>query len=336
MIKTGKDSKMKKVLLTDIVEKTGCSPAQISRALNGKPNVAPEVRATVLRVARELNYRNRANRHKPHIALLKKGAMSYYTGNLIYSIENVLNELDWSCQVVDQLHIGSINEYFFDGVIAYPWGDYLAKQWPNLRNIPLVIVNDYGSVMDNICSIDPDFTDEANRVLSHLYELGHRKIARIRVIGEDEFTRRYRLRGENEYNTAARAWKGLTVECLHWDWKKAEHWPENLKELFRRGITAIIMVHPYYAAKITSDIQMAGYRIPEDVSLITEEVPCFSPYALPAQTTLQPDIEKTARTSIEYLRRLMHGEPVPTSVKVPNVFTIRDSTGPAPGSVAGQ
>jgi len=319
---------MKKVLLTDIVEKTGYSPAQISRALNGKPNVATEVRAVVLNAAHELNYRNRANRHKPNIALLKKGAMTYYTGELIHAIENALHELNWSCQVVDQLFINSINEYFFDGVIAFPWGDYLAKSWPNLKNIPLVIVNDYGSIMDNICSIDPDFTEEAKQVLAYLYELGHRKIARIRVIGEDEFTRRYRLRGESEYNAAAREWKDLSIECLHWS--SSTYWPENLQELFQKGVTAIIMVHPYHAAKITSAIQQAGYRIPEDVSLIAEEVPCFSAYTHPNQTTIQPDIQKVAQTSVEYLGRLMHGKSVPATVKVANRFTIRNSTGPAP------
>ena len=316
---------MKRVLLKDIAQKAGCSLPQASRALNGKPNVAPEIRAAVLRIARKLNYRNRANRHKPNIALLKKGTMAYYTGVFIYGIEKKLSKQNWTCQIVDELFINSVNDYFFDGVIAFPWGDYLAKLWPKLKSLPLIVVNDYGSSMNNICSIDPDFADEAKQVLGHLYSLGHRKIARIRIIEKEKFSQRYQERGENEYYEAASEFgRDFMIECINWNYNV--NWTERLNELFPRGITAIIMVHQHYAPQIVSSIRKTGLHIPEDISLITEAVPCFSASA--DQTTFQLDAEKISQAAITQLTRLIRGKQVPLSVKVPSLFTVRGSTGP--------
>ena len=61
---------MKKILLKDIAEKLGVSVSQVSRALNNREYVAPEIRNQALQLAKQMNYRNASWRHKKNIAVL--------------------------------------------------------------------------------------------------------------------------------------------------------------------------------------------------------------------------------------------------------------------------
>ena len=61
---------MRRIMLKDIAAELDISISQVSRALNQKGEVAPEIRAKVLELARKMNYKNLSVRHKRTIAVI--------------------------------------------------------------------------------------------------------------------------------------------------------------------------------------------------------------------------------------------------------------------------
>jgi len=317
-----------KILLTDLAAAAGCSVAQASRAINGKPNVAPEIRARVLAAARQLNYRNTAMRHIPNIAIIKHGSIRLYSGEVIGAIEACLHALKWGWQIFDIANTENINEFFYDGIISVSSAKGIAQNVPRLMNFPLVVINDYGLAMENICSIDPDTFEESRLVLEHLTGLGHKKILRIKHVSGSNSP--YLLRGDKEYFAAAKLYNvELSVgNIIYYDGESLE---KIVRTAIDDGYTAIFMIHQYFAVAISSVLQKLKVQIPQEISLVTYEVPEVTKFLYPPHTTIAFEYPELARIAVEQLKRRMKGESTAIKFNSPVKLLIRDSTGPAPG-----
>ena len=63
-------SPIRKTTLRDIATALGISISQAARALNRKPDVAPEIRERVIALTKKLNYRNTSGKHTKTIGVL--------------------------------------------------------------------------------------------------------------------------------------------------------------------------------------------------------------------------------------------------------------------------
>ena len=317
----------RKVTMVDLAREAGCSCPQVSRAFNGKANVAPEIRARVLEAAARLNYRNTANRHQVRIAVIAQELGGIYSQRMLDALINETAGRNWICQIIPETALKSVSPYFYDGVISLIYNHVWARKWMEERSIPLVMVNSYGTVFDQICSVDPDPLQESRIVLQHLKKLGHRKIARIHfVYGEQSAYRR----GEKEFLQAAAqlnlgdSARNFQISFL----QKKERW-ERFRSILSEKFTAFYMIHQSLAVHAAKFIQEAGYRIPEDCSLVTYELPGISEYLTPPHTTVDFCYEKIAHRALEELRLRMLGKGEEGgSIRIPNILRIRSSTGP--------
>lgn len=318
-----------KVTLADLARAAGCSESQASRTLSGKPDVAPELRARVQEEARRLNYRNLARNHQPRIVLLPGGFDGLFSAELLQALSLEGLRLHCPCLAVDSRHLGLINEYFFDGVIAIGYDDGMAKRWGTISALPLVLVNGYGLALENICSIDPDPLDGNLLALRHFAELGHRRIARVCGVSEGR-SERGRHRGGNEFRQAA-AQLGLP-EAENVEFPMDAPLDEVIPPLLDRGVTAILMIHQHLAAPAAECIRRSGREIPGDVSLITYGVRWVSEFLNPPHTTLDFNYTELAHRAFAELKlRIANRErSANNAVNVPNTLTIRGSTAPPP------
>lgn len=316
-----------KILLSDLAREANCSVAQASRAINGKPNVAPEIRERVRAAALRLNYRNTARRHIPNIAIIKQGYCSFFANDVIYALENALREQKWTWQIIDMENAQCIREFFHDGIICIAPPNYLPEHFPWLMNFPQVTFNYYGSAMENICSISPDSYEESRLVLEHLTGLGHRRIARIKYI-DDRYDRKHR--GDSEFFAAADL-LGIKPDVGNFLYHQASQLDSVVREVAAADYTAIFMIHQHLAVAIASALQRLGLRVPEDISLVTYEIPGVTPFLHPPHTTLDFDYAELARMAIRQLKKRIKGETVPVTLNGPVRFTIRESTGPCRG-----
>ena len=106
----------------------------------------------------------------------------------------------WRSVVIPYQNIELLNDQFFDGAIMIS-GERIAMKWHERYSIPLVVINNFGSALNHICSVFPDADGEVRAAMEHLIALGHTRIARIRgcspwSTGEDGRTRNPRHRPE--------------------------------------------------------------------------------------------------------------------------------------------
>ncbi len=316
----------KKVTLAELARELGCSESQASRALAGKPEVAPELRARVWEMAHRLNYRNLARNHRSRIAILGERGGVFNTVTL-KALQEEGTRLNLAYVSLDQENLDLINEYFCDGVIAISYADGIARDWGKLSSQPLVIVNGYGLGLENICSVDPDSHDGNRRVLEHLAGLGHRRIARVCCM-EIKRSERGRHRGSREFLKAAEQLKLTEAEDVIVP--NDVSLDEVIPPLLDRGITAVFMIHQHLAIPAATCIRRSGRRIPEDVSLVTYEIDYISEYLDPPHTTLEFDYRAIARRAFaELLARIKGEEGTPGgAIPIPNILHVRGSTAP--------
>ena len=314
-----------KITMEDLAREAGCSRPQVSRAFNGKPNVAPEVRERVLAAAKRLNYRNTANRRQIRIAVITQSIGSIYGSVMLDALMKQACERTWVCHIVHEQFIHTISDYFYDGAISLIFNDSWARKWAEERTTPLVMVNSYGTALDKVCSVDPDSYDGSCLVLRHLKRLGHRKIARVHIVGPGEVTYH---RGQNEFLRAA-AELNLGDSVRNFQFVEQSTLKSGLLSVLEQGFTAVYMIHQSLAVPAAKVILDAGYRIPEDVSLVTYELNGISAHLMPPHTTLDFDYSALARRALEELRLRMLGRATGGgSVLIPNILTVRGSTGP--------
>lgn len=315
----------RKVTMEDLAREAGCSRPQVSRAFNGKANVAPEVRARVLEAAAKLNYRNTANRHRIRIAVISNGVGGSYTQRILDALMKNALRRNWIFQIVPEQNLEQISPYFYDGAVSLIYNQVWARKWVEERSIPLVMVNSYGTAFDRICSVDPDPLQESRIVLRHLKRLGHRKIARVHFVGEMQTTYR---RGEKEFLQAA-AQLNLGDSVRNFQFSSPSTLNDALRSVLAEKFTAIYMIHQNLALPAAAAIQQTGCRIPEECSLITYELPGISEYLTPPHTTVDFDYETIANRALDELRLRMLGKGTDGgSIRIPNSLIIRSSTGP--------
>ena len=289
----------RKVTMTDLALVAGCSRSQVSRALNGKANVAPEVRAQVLAAAAKLNYRNTANRHQIRIAVIIQRIGGAYGQQMVDALINAAAGRKWICQIIQERSLDQVSPYFFDGVVSLIYNNSWARKWIEERAIPLVMVNSYGTVFDQVYSVDPDSCQGSRIVLRYLKELGHRKIARIHFVDEEQSAYH---RGEKEFlDAAAQLNLGDSVRNFQISFPQISKRWEAFRAVLAEDFTAIYMIHQHLAIPAANFIQEAGYRIPEDVSIIGfDDVPMCD-MMVPPLSTMKVRKRELGATAVQRL-----------------------------------
>lgn len=308
-----------KITMEDLARSIGCSRSQVSRALNDRPNVAPEIRAKVLAAAQQNNYRNSSNRHRIRIACISDHFSGYFIPQIFEQIQLEAVSLGWECNVLGDI----ANDEFYDGVISAVYKEKWAREWGATRNLPLVMLNSYASNSDHICSVEPDPASEAELVLRHLKELGHRKIARMHMVKRVDTLHR----GRAEFLQTAQLLPLSGVENI--ELSCDDEWPDVFADILGRGFTAAYIIHQHQAARAAGVLHQLGVRIPEDFSLITYELPEISEYLNPPHTTINFDFAALAKRALHELRlRLFDNAGALGAIRLPNRLIVRSSTGP--------
>ena len=315
---------MKKVTMEDVAREAGCSRAQVSRMLSGKSYVAEELRMRIQAALKRMNYRNRANRHRIRLAIIVKEAIGLFLYRLLDALMKDILRRKWECCIIPEQNKTLVSERFYDGAVCSVYAREWARKWAEERGMPLVMLNSYGTTFDNICTIDPDTYDESRRVLEHLKSLGHRRIARIHFCAEKKLPR-----GGDAFLEAASDLNLAEVRNFSINETKV-CLKDTIRPILEQGFTALFMIHQHLAVRAAKTIQDAGFRIPEDVSLITYENPGISEYLTPPHTTLDFDYSAIAKRALDELRlRILGKEGTGGVIPVPNKLIVRGSTGPA-------
>ncbi len=202
---------------------------------------------------------------------------------------------------------------------------------PLLReeSLPMVVIDGDPEQCDNYFVID---NVQAVRIaIKHLYNLGHRKIGYI--AGPQEL---YAARIRKDAFFAVMKAFQIDVQL---EWLQVGEFAyhsgfEGVKRILRNANlpTAIFCANDETAFGAMDAIQDAGYRVPEDISIIGfDDVP-LAPHSHPPLTTVKQPVDEIARAAtLALLEHIDNGTPI-QSRTFPAQLIVRKSTGPCENS----
>ncbi|WP_437929479.1 substrate-binding domain-containing protein [Sorangium sp. So ce291] len=180
--------------------------------------------------------------------------------------------------------------------------------------------------------------DSIHRLVRHLIDLGHRRIAFIGKRSSDDFVERSRAFEE------ALSAGGLETDLNRlscFDGSSIVYTEQRLGELLERDgkfCDAIVAGNDEMAIGAIHAIQARGYRVPEDIAVVGFDDISIAQHCDPPLTTMRQNAELLGKKAVELLIDLLDGLPPPQPVtRVPAELVVRRSCGSAswdPGPLA--
>lgn len=272
----------KRPTLSDVARSCGVSAATVSRVLNHKRNnnfsTTEEVRQRILSATQDLGYT--ADSSARSLSTGSAQVIGVFGSPYIHVAEGINEALMEG--IAETLHGGGFEVFFemtpvnrrehhlprwrFDGAVLMQEPKPETVMELDVRGVPYVCVNERAG--QSIAKVLADDVMGMNRAISHLVQLGHRRIAyanaRIAVATHYSVFDRY-----NTLLAAATDGKIELVSGHAMPFESASDFIQ--KTVLGEGASAIISYDHRRALSIVGAAQQMGLRIPADFSLI-----CFN------------------------------------------------------------
>lgn len=316
---------MPNMTIKDIARLSGCSVSTISRVINDRPDVRPETKEKVLQMMRESGFVPNTNARQLKIqqsrslvfvvkgtrnlffsdflVQLQRAATLYgYSGIVSYLDENA-NEIDAAQKILREIKPKGM--IFLGGSVAN------FQQGFASITVPAVLTTLVSDELDfaNLSMVGVDDRAAARTAVSHLIAQGHRKIAVLGGPATSYPSRMRRLGAQDAMEDAGLTFDDRLYGLSNYDFESAYHAMNSL--LARRAeFTALFAMSDVIAFGAIRALVSAGFRVPEDVSVIGFDGISMSRYCVPVMTTIVQPGEQIALQSIELLvRQIEHGAP---------------------------
>ncbi len=285
-----------------IARKAGVSISTVSRVLNNKSSVAAGTRRAVMECIESLGYVPKVykNREVSLGIVCQRGAvftnylMEIVNGITAFAAEHGLRLSIFSLSEKDVSSrglLGYAREFGIDGLIILQTGDdsdYLLDL--KKESVPFVILNN--RLGDRVNYIDVDNVRGIELAMSHLFALGH---ARIAFIAGDQSRDNFRDRLSSYRSSLRKNGKKLDEKLVAFASDRAiphNHLHEGYAQmqalLAGRGrFTAVVCSSDEFALGAIRALSEAGIAVPRDVSVVGFDDYMISAYTLPPLTTVR-------------------------------------------------
>lgn len=333
---------MPKPTIREVAARAKVSISVASNALNHKGRVSEATRRRVEKAARAISYvpsyaARRLRGAGKAIGVLvmtppEELVSVRYFSEPIYALVQATAEADYKLHYIHlagpTLDEASLRHMLSDGAV-----DGLLVMAPDPVQFEL-LVNVLGDMPYVLFGADPErevsYVDSdgyggAMMATHHLLELGHTHISYL-LPPYENYNAQDRLRGYN----AALEQVGLSPAVYA---PTGDDAPLPIDEMLDDGTTAVIAFDDFHAARVISELQRRGLRVPQDVAVIGFDDEAFGRWLYPRLTTLRQPLTEMGRTAAEYLiRRLEEGDATPLCQEVlPVELVVRESCGAAVG-----
>ncbi len=357
--------------IRDVAKLAQLSPTTVSLALRNHDSIPLETRERVLAAAAELNYQ-----YKPRITKSSRKEEPPSIQSLLYVVNDygdrpllanpfygaILNGAVAVSQTFNAYvhpvilqHDHPVNSPLPERLcnkpngimMASPYPPALVKQVASAADCPMVLIDNLipGSPYDTI--MNDDFGG-AYQATQYLLNLGHRYI--FMIMGQlkkpgvspsipPSVADRYRgytaAMLDGGYTPFPAIDLPLTYDQTGPDRKDLPQWLSNLLSRSPRP-TALFCNIDFYAAHIISALNMIGYRVPDDISVMGFDDLDISQMIHPQLTTVQVNRSGMSQAAVERLVARMNGDDRPPMIiHVGARLIVRESTAPVPRTVSG-
>lgn len=316
--------------IKEVARRAGVSPATVTRVLSGHPRVGIEISRKVQRAVAITGYQ--PNR-------MAKGLASHITGVIGVLIPGYGEDQLPHPYAMELVHsiTAQARQQDFDillGPLSYSDGKYGATEIKRLlrsRRVDGLIVLDSGrdgstlfdgldEVEDRVVligrnrqqhpiwSVDTDHAGVAYDATHHLISMGHTRIglvchsleredSSLRLKGYQRALHHHDFKGYAEWIVAREAWSpGAYCNEV-----------SRLMQLQLRP-TAMVITHDVVAWGILSALNELGFRVPEDMALVSLHNSQLAAMAIPSITSVDMGLDRLGRTAVDMLIRRIRGQ----------------------------
>ncbi|GAO99648.1 substrate-binding domain-containing protein [Fructobacillus ficulneus] len=329
----------KNATIYDVAEKVGVSLATVSRVVNGNNNVRASTREKVLQAIDDLGYqpnavaRGLASKKTTTIGVVMPDVTNVFYSELARGVDDVAQMYQYDALLTntddDQNRavtaIKNLSTKQVDGIIYM--GTKLSSQVLKAieaTNVPVVLA---GSVAadEQLPSVNIDYVAAFEAVTTKLINHGHQKIALVLGSEDRAIDQSFRLVGYQQ----ALAKAGLDYD-KNLVFAKARTYAtgqNQAAELVAQGVTAAVVYDDEVAVSILNYYQDHGYKVPEDLEIITSNNTNFSIVSRPELSSINQPKYDIGAVAMRLLTKLMNGEKLEESqIHLPYTLIKRGST----------
>ena len=326
--------------MTDVAALAGVSHQTVSRVLNNHPNVRERTRVRVLAAIQELGYRpNRAAKalvtgRSQTIGVVAQSSTLFGPASLLAAFGTAAAEAGFAVSVasirqLDRESFRAAVERHLDqrvaGIVVIAPVETASEAIGAVADdVPLVMVDGDPALPRPLVTVDQP--EGARLATQHLLDRGHETV--WHVSGPAQwFDSRGRIDGWRRTLEAAGA---EVPPLIPGDWSPASGYRSGLVLARMPEVTAVFAANDHLAMGILRALHERGRRVPEEVSIVGfDDVP-ESAYLIPPLTTIRPDFDAVARTSLRLVLDGLKGVPLaPQPVSIPPVLVERHSVRPS-------
>ena len=345
----GKKTGGKSITIYDIAKEAGVSPATVSRVLTNSARVRPEKKQKIQELIEKYNFtpnamaRGLSDTRSRVIGIIAADVRNPFYSEVFVACELAARRLGYTvvlCNPLGEAGLGrqqleKLQEQRVDAVIQM--GGRVDDLVSNLEYVELVnamperipmVIN--GKLDGTQCfQVQIDARKTMDLLMEHLIGLGHREIAlvggRADVLSTFEKIQRYKqLLKQNQIPFRPE----LVQEAGHYNDAGAY---AEMNRMLDAGIvpTAVIAINDYSAAGIARSLTEHGYRIPEDISLVSYDNTYIAEMLIPKLTSIDYDYGNLGRKLVETAIGALEGKEIPKLQMLEPTLVVRESSGPA-------
>ncbi len=339
----GKKTGGKSITIYDIAKEAGVSPATVSRVLTNSARVRPEKKQKIQELIEKYNFtpnamaRGLSDTRSRVIGIIAADVRNPFYSEVFVACELAARRLGYTVLLCNSLgeaglerqQLEKLQEQRVDAVIQM--GGRVDDLVSNLEYVELVnamperipmVIN--GKLDGTQCfQVQIDARKTMDLLMEHLIGLGHREIAlvggRADVLSTFEKIQRYKqLLKQNQIP--------FRPELVQDAGAYAE-----MNRMLDAGIvpTAVIAINDYSAAGIARSLTEHGYRIPEDISLVSYDNTYIAEMLIPKLTSIDYDYGNLGRKLVETAIGALEGKEIPKLQMLEPTLVVRESSGPA-------
>ncbi|MCE4957346.1 LacI family DNA-binding transcriptional regulator [Macrococcoides caseolyticum] len=329
------------ITVKDVAKKAGVATSTVSRVVNNHPSISEKTKKKVQKVMDELGYvpniaaRNLGKRTSNAIGIIlpplnsKERMANPFFLEIIEAITEearsnhmttavaVAKHLDDLLEDVKVMHTqkqvgGFILAYAHQGdpVIAY-----LTE-----NNIPFTLIGQPYAQHESMSYIDNDNQLLGQHATEYLINNGHRKILFVtNTIKEGLYFERYFGYQKALMMHQLKPFESVSIIDV-------EDYADFEDTLIQTKATAIVVLDDIFALRIMQLVQMFGYKVPDDISVISFNNSILSTLTHPYLTTLDIDVSQLGHEAVKMLIRQINGENTAnTKIVVPHELIERET-----------
>ena len=278
--------------LARISRQAGVSTGTVSRVFNNSPRIPVATRSRVMAAARELGFRPRVGVRSRQIALVTeapgKSPMGGYVSSMTQYISYALATAGAGIALITEDRLEDISACWFDGIIGIAWENKTVDALRSIKNLPVVWLSENHRDFFHVVYSDGHKT--GRMVGDYLRNKGHHRVA---VIHDPDFTGNKRsegLRAALEQDATAVVLAIANTQQLHL----------SVKQIIDNGCTAVWVTGVDMKVLEVNWLlqELAGKKVPDDISLIGFENPGISEFLRPSLTTVFSPLQDIAERAV--------------------------------------